>query len=164
MSRFTVVFLFFLLISGLSYSQEKIIRNNNDTINPPPFTKLRIEQPNDTTKHQTPDSNHVFDFVEKMPEYPGGQVAMMAFIQQNLQYPEYAKDNNLEGSVFATFIIDKKGKITDVKILRSMNPPCIACDSEVIRVIKKMPKWKPGMQQGKPVRVKFTLPVKFALK
>jgi TonB family protein len=140
----------FILLNGFVYSQDTTGNKNF------PFGNKATAQPLN-------DSNHVFTVVDKMPEYPGGQPAMMAFIQKNLEYPEYARNNNLQGIVYATFIIDKKGKITDIKILRSMTPPCIACDSEVIRVIKKMPKWKPGMQQEKPVKVKFTLPVKFAL-
>src|ERR1035438_2191630 len=143
MKLITFLIIQILLLNGFVYSQD-IASNKN------------FQFGNKTSSQPSNDSNHVYDIVEKMPEYPGGQVAMMAFIQTNLQFPEYAKNNNLQGTVYATFIIDKKGKITDVKILRSMTPPCIACDSEVIRVIKKMPKWKPGMQQGKPVRVKFT--------
>jgi len=167
----TIILLFVGMIYGQKPKQDSTIHfitpkitEQRDTISPP-MQNVLVSDADVTAPPQVPlpDSLKVFDYVEKMPEYPGGQKAMMEFIQKNLQYPEFAKDNNLQGTVFATFIIDKKGKITDVRILRSMNPPCIACDSEIIRVIKKMPKWKQGMQQGKPVMVRFNLPVKFAL-
>lgn len=144
--------LLFLLISGFIHAQDTMrVRDgshDNDAPPPPP----------------PPDSNHVYTYVEIMPEYPGGKDSMNRFIQRNLQYPEYAKDNNIEGTVYASFVVEKDGKVTDVKILRSIKPTCIACDSEVIRVIKKMPNWKPGKSNGKLVRVQYTLPVKFAMK
>jgi protein TonB len=140
--------LLFLLLSGFIYAQDtmRVADLSVRDVSPPP-----------------PDSNHVFTYVEIMPKFPGGQDSMNRFIQRNLQYPDLARDNNIQGTVYACFVVEKDGKVDEVKILRSMIPPCIACDSEVIRVIKKMPKWKPGAQQGKPVRVQFNLPVKFSL-
>ena len=101
--------------------------------------------------------------VEQMPAFPGGEKAMEKFIEKNLVYPASAKKNSMEGKVYATFVVEKDGTLSDIKLLRGING-CEDCDKEAIRVIKLMPSWNPGKQNGKLVRVQYNLPLKFALK
>lgn len=95
-----------------------------------------------------------------MPEFPGGMEAMMHFLSDNIRYPEKAKDDNIEGRVFIQFVVEKDGSIGEVKLLRGIGG---GCDEEAIRVVKAMPKWTPGQQDGKAVRVYYTLPIFFKL-
>ena len=103
----------------------------------------------------------IFVVVEKMPEFPGGQQAMMKFISENIQYPASAKNKGIQGRVICQFVIEKDGSVTDIQVVRSSGDSLL--DKEAIRVIDSMPKWKPGMQRGKPVRVKYTIPMNFRL-
>lgn len=103
----------------------------------------------------------VFDVVEQMPEYPGGQAALFEFISKNVKYPEDAVKKKVEGKVFVTFVVDTDGKITDVSLLKKVFP---SLDAEAIRVISAMPNWIPGRQKGQVVRVKYTVPLIFRLK
>jgi periplasmic protein TonB len=98
--------------------------------------------------------------VEEMPEYPGGDMERLRFLASNIQYPMQATENGIQGTVYFQFIIDSKGNITDVKILRGIGG---GCDEEALRVIKMMPQWKPGRQNGRTVRVLYTMPVSFRL-
>ena len=97
---------------------------------------------------------------EVMPEFPGGEEALFAYLSQNINYPTEAKDAKLEGRVYVTFVIEKDGQVSNAKILRDIGG---GCGEEAIRVVKSMPKWKPGTQNGQPVRVQFNLPVSFQL-
>ena len=106
------------------------------------------------------DNDTVYNIVEQMPEYPGGVEAMMKYIAENVKYPEEAKNKNIAGRVFVSFVVEKDGSVSNVKVLRSIGG---GCDEEAVRVIKSMPKWKPGMQKGKPVRVSFQIPIYFKL-
>lgn len=110
---------------------------------------------------QTKTNDEVFQIVEKMPEFPGGEKALLNFIAENIVYPQSAKDKNISGRVFLSFVIDKDGSVTDVKVMRGIDKEC---DAEAMRVVKAMPKWKPGMNEGKPVRVSYMLPISFQLK
>ena len=101
-----------------------------------------------------------FEVVEQMPEYPGGMAAALEYIQKNMRYPETAKKNGTQGRVTVQFIIDKGGNVTDPKVIRAVDKDL---DAEAIRLIGMMPKWKPGMQKGQAVAVKYTLPVMFRL-
>ena len=103
----------------------------------------------------------VFDVVEQMPEYPGGQAALIEYISNNVKYPDDAAKKKVEGKVFVTFVVDTDGKITDVSLLRKVFP---SLDAEAIRVISGMPNWIPGKQKGQVVRVKYTVPIMFRLK
>ena len=102
----------------------------------------------------------VFEVVEQMPEYPGGIAASVEYIQKNMRYPEAAEKNGTQGRVTVQFIIDKEGNVTNPKVLRSVDKDL---DAEAIRLVGAMPKWKPGVQKGKAVAVKYTLPVVFKL-
>jgi TonB family protein len=104
--------------------------------------------------------NRVFKEVETDPEFPGGQMELMKHLQTNLRYPTAAREAGKQGTVFATFIIERDGKLTEIEILRGVSPEL---DEETIRVIKLMPGWVPGKQGGEPVRVQFTMPVRFVL-
>ncbi len=107
------------------------------------------------------EEEEVFVVVEDDPEFPGGVDSLKAFIERNLVYPQLAKDNKIEGKVFVTFVVEKDGSISGVKVLRDIG---YGCGAEAIRVVMKMPKWKPGKQRGKPVRVQYNLPIVFKLK
>lgn len=103
----------------------------------------------------------VYDVVEEMPAYPGGQIAMWEYLTQNVKYPEDAEKQKVEGRVIATFVVETDGTITDVRAVKQVFP---SLDAEAIRVLEAMPRWTPGKQNGKPVRVKYTVPVTFKLK
>ncbi|MBN2237097.1 MAG: energy transducer TonB [Bacteroidales bacterium] len=102
----------------------------------------------------------IFKVVEEMPEFNGGMASMYRFIGRNIEYPRQAKEMGISGKVFITFVVEKDGSITDVKVIRGIGG---GCDEEALRVIQLMPKWNPGKQRGKPVRVQFQMPIKFTL-
>ena len=103
----------------------------------------------------------VFDTVEQMPSFPGGQAALFQWLSSNLKYPVVAEDNGVQGRVIVTFVVERDGSITDVKVVKSVDP---SLDKEAVRLVKSMPKWIPGKQKGEAVRVKYTVPVTFRLK
>ena len=103
----------------------------------------------------------VFDVVENMPEFPGGQDSLMSFLMHTIKYPKEAMEKGIQGRVVAKFIVEKDGQVSTPKVVRSVYP---ALDEEALRVIRYMPKWKPGKQNGREVRVFFTLPVTFRMK
>lgn len=105
-------------------------------------------------------NQQVFDVVEQMPEYPGGMQAMFEYLGQNLKYPGDAKEQKVEGRVIAIFVVETDGSISNVEVVRPVFP---SLDAEAVRVLSGMPKWKPGMQSGKVVRVKYTVPINFSL-
>ena len=106
------------------------------------------------------ESEGVFDVVEQMPEFPGGVGEMMKFVSMNVKYPEEAMKNGIDGRVLVQFIVEMDGTISHVKVFRKVND---ALDAEAVRVIQAMPKWKPGKQRGREVRVKYTMPISFRL-
>ena len=103
----------------------------------------------------------IFTVVEQDPEFPGGMEALLKYLAQNIKYPQLARDNGITGKVFVTFVVERDGSIANVKLLRDIGG---GCGAEAIRVVKSMPKWNPGKQRGKAVRVQFNLPVNFTLK
>ena len=102
----------------------------------------------------------IFMVVETEPEFPGGYEAMLKFLSDNIVYPQEAKDNKIEGRVIVTFVVEKDGSISSIRVLSDIGS---GCGAEVVRVLKLMPKWKPGMQKGQPVRVQYSLPVLFTI-
>ena len=102
----------------------------------------------------------VFDMVEQMPTFPGGQQELMSYLGKNIKYPTIAQENGTQGRVIIQFVVERDGSITDVRVARGVDP---YLDKEAVRVVKSMPKWIPGKQNGKAVRVKFTVPVMFRL-
>ena len=106
------------------------------------------------------EETKVFDVVEQMPSFPGGQGALMQWLASNIKYPVVAEENGVQGRVVCTFVVERDGSITDVKVVRGVDP---SLDKEAVRVLKQMPSWIPGKQNGSAVRVKYTVPVTFKL-
>ena len=104
--------------------------------------------------------NKVFDVVEQMPSFPGGNAALMKYLNENIKYPVVAQENGVSGRVVVSFVVERDGSITDVNVERSVDP---SLDRESVRVVKAMPRWIPGKQNGSAVRVKFRVPVTFRL-
>ena len=107
-----------------------------------------------------PEPEKVFDMVEQMPTYPGGNAELMAFLAKNIKYPTIAQENGTQGRVIVQFVVEKDGSIADARVARGVDP---YLDKEALRVIQSMPRWIPGKQNGKAVRVKYTVPVMFRL-
>ena len=129
---------------------------------------------NRSQTYSSPASNNIYEFeenedesaqpiytvVEKMPEFQGGQAALLQFLSKSIKYPVDAEKNGIQGRVTCSFVINRDGSIVDAQVLRGVDP---SLDKEALRVINSMPKWKPGEQRGKLVRVKYTVPVTFRL-
>lgn len=112
-------------------------------------------------EEEEPEEQTIFEVVEQMPEFPnGGMAGLMQYLSKNIKYPTIAQENSTQGRVTVQFVVNRDGSIVDAKVLRGVDP---YLDKEAIRVISSMPKWKPGMQRGKAVRVKYTVPVMFRL-
>ena len=105
-------------------------------------------------------AQQIFTVVEEMPEFPGGQGELLKYLGHSIRYPVIAQENGIQGRVVCAFVINRDGSIVDAEVLRGVDP---SLDKEALRVINSMPKWKPGKQRGKPVRVKYTVPVVFRL-
>jgi len=116
--------------------------------------------PSYTQNADSTENIQVFKIVEEPAEFSGGETARLNFLSQNLKYPDEARKNNIQGIVYVGFIVEPDGSLTDIKILRGIGG---GCDEEVLRVVSIMPKWKPGKQSGKNVRVQFSMPVKFVM-
>ena len=101
-----------------------------------------------------------FGHTEEMPEFPGGEGKLLQFIAENVRLPKCVTDAGVKGRCVVEFVVEKDGSLSDIKIVRSLHKDC---DAEAIRVLQTMPRWKPGMERGKPVRVKYTVPVEFRL-
>ncbi|MBQ6724973.1 MAG: energy transducer TonB [Bacteroidales bacterium] len=119
----------------------------------------------DTTKQlasdaKMEDEDLIFGMMERMPEFPGGEEAMYEFLAKNLKYPQAAKDSNIQGKVYIQFVVDKDGTIINPKVARDIGG---GCGEEALRVVKMMPKWKPGDQRGEKIRTQLTLPIIFEL-
>lgn len=140
----------FLTITVSSVVTEKVVAQSN----------TEAEKETSATRNQSPQEEDVFMVVEKMPEYPGGNDARVKFLVENVKYPEEARKNGVSGTVYVSFIVEKDGEISNVKVVRGVDE---LLDNEAVRVVKMMPAYDPGMQRGKPVRVQFTLPIQFNL-
>lgn len=119
------------------------------------ITPVKIEE------EEEEDEQVIFQVVENDPEFPGGIEALMKFLQQNIKYPQLARENNITGKVYVTFVVERDGSVTGVRVLRDIGG---GCGQEAVRVVKSMPKWTPGKQRGKAVRVQYNLPVNFSLR
>lgn len=106
------------------------------------------------------EENKVFDVVEQMPSFPGGNAALMNYLSQNIKYPVIAEENGIQGRVVVQFVVGKDGHISDVRVAKSVDP---SLDKEAVRVVRSMPRWIPGKQNGQAVTVRYTLPVTFRL-
>ena len=123
------------------------VRNDIAVATPPPAPKEEVTQ-------------KVFDVVEVMPSFPGGQAALLQYLNSHVKYPVVAQENGIQGRVTISFVVERDGSITDVKVARSVDP---SLDKEAARVVSSMPRWTPGKQNGSAVRVKFNVPVVFRL-
>lgn len=132
-------------------TEDDASKRQMETFVPPPPPKPKVEE--EVTEE-------IFVVVEEQPEFPGGNAAMMKFLSDNIKYPVIAQENGIQGRVITNFVVERDGSITDVQVVRGVDP---SLDKEAVRVIQSMPKWKPGKQRGSPVRVRFTLPVVFRL-
>ena len=121
--------------------------------------EIAIDAPEECAMEE--EEEVIFMVVESMPEFPGGQDSLFSYLEANVQYPVIAQENGIQGRVICQFVVNKDGSIVDVVVVRSSGEPSL--DKEAMRVIKSMPRWKPGKQRGKPVRVKYTVPVNFRL-
>lgn len=147
---------FALLVAGnISCSQDASQTEDAKEEVVAPVSPEAKEAPADSTAKE-----EVFMVAEQMPEYPGGMKEMLKFLQENVKYPENAMKNNVQGRVIVQFVVEKDGTPTEFKVVRAVDPDL---DAEALRVLKTMPKWKPGMQKGEVVRVKYTVPVTFRL-
>ena len=128
-----------------------------------PDSKMNnVQQDNVKTQDQsaTKDSRQIFNHVEVMPRFPGGEAALMKWLSDNLTYPKEAKEKGIQGRVTLRFVVTPDGSLEDVEVVKSLDP---ICDQEALRVVKTMPKWIPGKQNGTPVYVYYSLPLVFKL-
>ena len=141
------------------FNQDELAKTttNQPVVDAGPVTVEKIiEKVIPTEEDKTPPVT----VVEEMPSFPGGDKARLEFLRDNIRYPEAARENGIQGKVYVQFIVDTKGNITDVKVLRGIGG---GCDEEAVRAVKKMPKWNAGRQNGQTVRVLYTMPVDFVL-
>ena len=122
--------------------------------------EIVFDEPVEEVLKEGNDDDIIFTVVEQQAEFPGGLEAMVRFLQKNMKYPAIARRMGVEGTVFVSFVIDREGVISDLQVVKGISTEC---DKEALRVIKIMPPWKPGKQNGRPVKCRFVLPVKFKL-
>ena len=148
-----VVFIFQAGMPNKTYGAD----NGNGKIKQHSYNPMQLVQQPDNAKDEEP-----IDFykVEEKPVFPGGEKAFYKYLSNNIKYPETAMKNKIQGTVWVKFIIEKDGSISNVKVIRDANPDL---NKEALRVIKSMPNWKPGKQNGKPVRVSYQVPIRFSL-
>lgn len=139
----------------LVYGPPPMTRNDVRIVYGPPPMKR-----DDGNEKEELDPTRVYEIVEQMPCFPGGDEAMMTWVRQHLQYPESARRDSIEGRVILTFVVERDGTTTDFKVVRSVHP---ALDAEALRLLSTMPRWIPGRQNGVALRVKYTYPVTFRL-
>lgn len=118
------------------------------------FAQVRIAQEEEISEEV------IFIVVEEWPTFPGGEEARLRFLSENIRYPQMAREAGIQGTVFLTFVVERDGSVTDVRIVRGIGG---GCDEEAVRVVRNMPRWTPGRQRGQPVRVQFNMPIRFVL-
>lgn len=146
----------------------KIVENNTNIIEEPDFmdteadsyTMIYAQPQLFSSKEIDKDDATIFYAAEEMPEFPGGDLALLNFLSKNIKYPAIAAENGIYGKVTVNFVVNKDGSISDAKILRGVDQ---ALDKEAIRVVNSLPRWKPGKQTGKTVRVSYSVPINFVL-
>lgn len=141
-----------IIALGLSLSKAVLAQSNHEEILPPAEKPAVVEQEKDVP----------FVLVEQMPKFPGGENAMFKYISDNIVHPKAAQKSGIAGTVYIFFIIDKKGNVTSTEVRRGVKGG-EELNAEALRVIKEMPQWEPGYQNGKPVSVQLTVPIKFTL-
>jgi protein TonB len=163
------------VVQTIKFTPPKVVKDEEVQDEPPPTQEEMKDVQISTETHEgtttvdlppespvvDPDEGKVFTIVEEMPSFPGGEEKMLEYISRNIKYPPVARENGIMGRVYVTFVVDKDGKIKEAKILRGIGG---GCDEEALRVIKTMPDWKAGRQNGRSVQVQFNLPVNFTLR
>lgn len=139
------------------FRNRNITREQTNEYSNPPVQEDKVIKYEDTVKD---DGTPVFTVVEDMPQFQGGDEGRINFLTDNIRYPQMAKEEGIQGTVYVTFVIDENGKVTHAEILRGIGG---GCDEEALRVVRLMPRWKPGKQSGRNVRVQFNMPIKFTL-
>ncbi len=159
----------------IKFTPPKVVKDEEAQEPPPTQEEIKDVQVSTVTVEgdkdivDLPDENPVvgdeegkiFTVVEEMPGFPGGEAKLFEYLQKNIKYPPVARENGIQGRVYVTFVVDKEGKIRDAKILRGIGG---GCDEEALRVVRTMPQWKAGRQNGRSVQVQYNLPVNFTLK
>ena len=135
--------------------EETVMASSEDT-----GEKVEVKYVPVVIEEEEPEEQTIFEVVEKMPEFPGGNAALMQYLSKNIKYPTIAQENGTQGRVIVQFVVNRDGSVVDPVVARSVDP---YLDKEALRVISTMPKWNPGQQRGKPVRVRYTVPVSFRL-
>jgi len=162
------------VVQTIKFTPPKVVKAEEVQDEPPPTQEEMKDVQISTETHEgektvdlppenpvDPNEGKVFTIVEEMPLFPGGENKMLEYIAKNIKYPPVARENGIQGRVYVTFVVDKEGKIKDAKVLRGIGG---GCDEEALRVVKTMPEWKPGRQNGRSVQVQYNLPVNFVLK
>ncbi len=140
---------------------ETEINDDLDLIDSEADESTEIEYQEVVVEEEEPeDTQEVFLIVEQMPVFPGGDEALRKYLAQSVKYPVIAQENGIQGRVFVSFVVNQKGEVTNVKVARPFDPNL---DKEAVRVVQSMPKWTPGMQRGKAVKVSYTVPINFVL-
>ena len=119
-----------------------------------------VYTPPAVVEEEEESAQQIFTVVEEMPKFPGGDAELLKFIAKSIKYPVIAQENGIQGRVICAFVVNRDGSVVDAEVLRGVDP---SLDKEALRVIGTMPKWTPGKQRGKPVRVKYTVPITFRL-
>ena len=136
------------------------VKGNSDNGEILKVTQRVADEPVKPAEEKPEVENKVFEVVEQMPSFPGGPSALMKYLSENIKYPVVAQENGVQGRVVVSFVVERDGSITDVKVARSVDP---SLDREAMRVVRSMPHWNPGKQNGSAVRVKYNVPVSFRL-
>jgi TonB family protein len=151
------IFTLILISSNALFAKKKTdALSDSENWVKPIMTNLQV----DTTKSQTQEKIYDFSSIEQLPSFVGGMRGWAEYLQANLKYPDFARRNNITGRVIVSFVVSHIGEISDVKVLRGIGG---GADEEAVRVLRESPRWKPGYQYGKPVRVAYTMPIFFQL-
>ncbi|NLH53637.1 MAG: energy transducer TonB [Bacteroidales bacterium] len=149
-------------VTVLNIVEDNVEIDNDFTVDAEATQTTQVQEyvPVQKAEEEVIEEQEIFQVVESMPEFPGGEEARIAFLRDNIKYPQMARESGIQGTVYVTFVVETDGRVTAVRVLRGIGG---GCDEEAVRVVKAMPRWIPGKQRGKPVRVQFTMPIKFTL-
>ena len=150
----TIIVVIIILVAAILIYRAVKQNDTSETVQKSKIEKIQ------STISSTPDSAGVYDVIEKMPEYPGGEQALIEFLSNNIKYPVTAQDKGIQGRVIIGFIIDKEGKVKQATVLRGVDAEL---DKEALRVVNLLENWVPGEQKGEKVSVRYTLPISFRL-
>ena len=149
-------------VTVLNIVDDNVQIDNDFTVDAEATQTTQVQEyvPVQKAEEEVIEEQEIFQVVESMPEFPGGEEARIQFLRDNIKYPQMARESGIQGTVYVTFVVEPDGRVTGVRVLRGIGG---GCDEEAIRVVKAMPRWIPGKQRGKPVRVQFNMPIKFTL-